>query len=120
MVKDTRLPAGKYTIRVMDDSNLNVLEIRSVRGHKAVIFETEDAQARETPRQTEVVFDKIGDKYFLSQVWVSGSDSGNQLEKTKMERELESTGVTVEHDTVIAHHRLRAKKVKAAAAADGQ
>jgi len=118
IVKDTTLPAGKYTVRVVDETNLKVLEIRNVNNNKAVLFETEDAQANETPRQTELVFDKLGDKYFLSQIWLSGSDSGNQLEKTKMERDLESSGMKMERNSVIAqhkaHHKSKAKKTKAA------
>lgn len=110
VVKDTSLPAGKYTIRVVDDTNLKVLEIRSVRGDKSVLFETEDTLANETPRRTELVFDKIGDKYFLSQIWLSGSNSGSQLEKTKMERDLEASGMKGERNSVIAHHRSSKKK----------
>lgn len=112
VVKDTTLPAGKYTIKVLDDSNLNVFEIRSANGRKAVIFETQDVQATQTPRQTEVVFDKIGDQYFLSQIWVIGSDAGDQLEKSKMQQSLETTGVKAERHSVAAHHKSSRTKKK--------
>jgi hypothetical protein len=114
VVRDTTLPAGKYAIKVLDESNLNVLEIRSANRRTAVLFETQDVHAERTPRQTEVVFDRVGDQYFLSQVWVSGSDNGAQVEKTKMEQRLEADGKTAEHYSVVAHHKS-SKKIKHAA-----
>ncbi|HXG65090.1 MAG TPA: hypothetical protein VNO70_08270 [Blastocatellia bacterium] len=73
----------KYTIKVADETSLNVMEIRSANGRTAVLFETEDAHANQTPRQTELVFDKIGDRYFLSQIWLSGSDTGPRWQNRK-------------------------------------
>ena len=80
VVRDTTLPAGKYTIKVLDESNPNVLEIRSNRANAAVTFETQDIQADRTARQTELLFNKIGDHYFPSQIWVSDLNSGVQVE----------------------------------------
>ena len=57
-VGDTTLPAGKYEIKDLDDLAPNVLELRSVNGRTAVVFEAESAQ---TPRdqiesKSELVF----------------------------------------------------------------
>jgi hypothetical protein len=114
VVRDTTLPAGKYTIKVLDDTDLHVLEIRTASGHTPVLFETESAQADRTPRQTELVFDKLGDQYFLSQIWLSGSNTGAQVEKSKMEQRLEANGMNSERHSVAAHHRWlkRANKAK--------
>ena len=68
VVRDTTLPAGKYIVKVLDDTSLNLLEIRSADGRTAVSFETESTQADRTPRQTELVFNRIGNQYFLSQI----------------------------------------------------
>ena len=47
IVKDTTLPAGRYTVKRLDDTEPQVLEIRSVNGRTAVIFEAENAQANQ-------------------------------------------------------------------------
>jgi hypothetical protein len=117
VVIDQTLPAGKYTIRVSDDTNLNLLVVRSTDGRTAAFFQTQDVQANQTPRQTEVVFDKIGDSYFLSQLWLAGSNQGVELEKSKAEKKLEDGGMTAERHSVTANHRP-SKKTKEAEAQD--
>lgn len=113
VVRETTLPAGRYTIKVLDDTNLNRLEIRSATGHRAVVFETVDVQADKTPRQSELVFDKIGDQYFLSQIWLSTSNSGAQVVKSKLQQNLETTGAKAERHSVAAQHKLpKTKKAK--------
>jgi hypothetical protein len=85
-VGNTRLPAGKYTFKVADDKDLNLMEIRSADGRTSVYFETTATVSNEIPEKTELVFDKIGDEYFLSQVWLEGNRSGNQLLESKIQQ----------------------------------
>jgi hypothetical protein len=117
VVGNQTLPAGKYTIKVSDDSNLNLLVVRSTDGRAAAFFETQDVQANETPRQTELVFNKIGDSYFLSQIWLAGSQLGANLKKSKAEQKLEAGGMTSERHSVAANHRS-SKKMKEAEGQD--
>jgi hypothetical protein len=108
VVKDTTLPAGKYMIKTADDyDNLNVLEIRSMSGHTGVIFDTDTVPVKSNrrPRNSELIFDKIGGKYFLSQVFADGEDSGNQLLKSRMEKKLEEGGLKAERQSVAAKRR---------------
>ena len=103
IVRDTTLPAGKYTVRVADDyANLNVLEIRSVDRPTAVLFDTESVQLNGPAPNTELVFDKIGDNYFLSRVLLSGDESGSQLLKSRMQRRLEDGGTKSETHSIAA------------------
>ena len=103
IVRDTTLPAGKYTIRVVDDyANLNLLEMRSVDRRTAVLFETESVRLNGPARDTELLFDKIGDDYFLSRVFLSGDESGNQLLKSRMQRRLEDGGMKAETHSIAA------------------
>ena len=97
IVRDTTLPAGRYMIKVADDySNLNVLEIRSIKGHTSVFFDTESVHLPREARHSELVFDQIGDNYFLSRIFFGGDESGNQLAKSRMQRRLEDGGATAE------------------------
>jgi hypothetical protein len=111
VVGSTTLPAGKYIVRMPDSSEPNVLEIRAANGHTAVAFETSDAN--QTPNKDGLVFNKIGDTYFLSQVWITGSASGNQLAKSKMEKRLEANG-TQSQQTVVATIMRHLKRIKKA------
>ena len=91
VVNNTTLPAGTYVITVQDPyaSDLSVLEIRSANSQTAVLFETDPVTAPGLAPQTELVFDKIGDIYFLSRVFLKGNEGGSQLLKSKRQRGLE-------------------------------
>lgn len=115
VVRDHTVPAGKYSIKVSDDSNLNTLVLRDDRGRTVLFFETRDTQANPAPRQTELVFNKIGDTYFLSQIWLSGVNLGEEVEKSKAERQLEDGGLKAERHSVMAQGRLPKRDRKAAA-----
>jgi hypothetical protein len=113
VVGDTTLPAGLYTIRYAGYEDLNVLEIRSVTSKTAVFFDTEPVSVKNARGTTELVFNKIGDTYFLSQVFLQGDNSANQLAKSKMQRRLEeanSAGATQRSINVV---RIPVKVVKA-------
>ena len=101
-VGNATLPAGKYEIKRLDDNATEALEIRSTSGHRAVIFETENTRARDgqVASRTELVFDKFGDEYFLSQVWVAGLASGSELLKSGMEKRLAHAGSQPEKHSV--------------------
>ena len=104
VVNNTTLPAGTYTITVSDNdsADLNVLEIRSTNGKSTVLFETEPVNVRRTARRSELVFDKIGDTYFLSRVFMRGDEGGNELFKSKRQKRLEEGGSTAESQTIEA------------------
>jgi hypothetical protein len=117
VVRDTTLPAGKYTLRRLDNVEPQVIEIRSANGRTAVVFEAESAQANQIPRNAELVFDKIGDQYFLWQIWSSDSDLGYQLPKTKAQERLEGDGMKAEHHSIFAKFSKKHKKGKVERAA---
>ena len=48
---NTRLPAGKYFIRMVDDSDLTIMEISKPDGSVAALFQVRSAEANSTPRQ---------------------------------------------------------------------
>jgi hypothetical protein len=104
VVNNTTLPAGTYVITVANpyESDLTVLEIRSAKGKTAVLFNTEPVTVSGSARQTELVFDKIGETYFLSKVFLKGSQDGNQLQKSKMQRRLEENGSIAESHSIAA------------------
>jgi hypothetical protein len=106
IVNKTELPAGTYTIRVLDDMAPTMMEIQSIDGRNSVMFDTEDAQPKGQPRENTIVFDKVGDDYFLSRIWLEGdSYVGYGLEKPKLEKRLEASGTKVEKHQVAINRR---------------
>lgn len=103
VVEKTTLPAGKYMVRAADEfADPSILEIRSADGRHAVIFETEGTRPKQMPTKTELVFNKVGDTYFLSEVLVDGDNTGNRLPRSRMEERLEGKGMKAETHSVAA------------------
>jgi hypothetical protein len=82
------LPAGDYTISRLGNSE-PALVIRSADGKEVKIALCNRLEALQPAAKTKLVFRRYGtDRYFLSQVWVAGSDSGRQLPKSAHENEV--------------------------------
>ena len=108
VVNNTTLPAGTYVITAADPyaSDLTVLQIRSANAKTAVLFETESVAVPGLAKRTELVFDKIGDTYFLSKVFLKGDGGGNQLLKSKMQQRLQENGSIAESHSIPASPTL--------------
>jgi hypothetical protein len=105
-VNKTELPAGRYTVRVLDDMAPTMMEIQSFDGRTSVLFNTENAQPKGEPRENDLVFDKVGDDYFLSRIWLDGdSYVGYALEKPKLEKRLVASGTKIEKHQVAIDRR---------------
>ncbi len=89
-VGETKLPAGNYTLgRIALTSSYDRLVIQSADGlgdtHTGM---TRPNRASEVQKQSKLVFNRYGDQYFLSQVWMAGSDTGRDLFQSRNERNL--------------------------------
>lgn len=100
IVGNKTLPAGDYTIDRPDSNDPNVLLIRNANNHIALFTNAESVQAKQMPDKSELVFNRIGDKYFLSKVWVTGDDIGCEIPKPRAERELELSASNSSPQTV--------------------
>ncbi len=80
VVEKTVLPAGRYVIRPVDPANPNILTIRSENGRKSVIVVTEPVTATDkTPQSSELLFQKVGNREYLSQIWENGAYDGSEI-----------------------------------------
>jgi hypothetical protein len=86
-VRGRTLPAGEYElVRVNDDPS--GLMLRKVDGkHDHVVFETEAMDVHRA-RKSELVFNKYGAEYFLSEVVTAGEHTGRELTPSHAERTL--------------------------------
>ncbi len=81
------LPAGEYRVQKLD-GNPAVVLIRCSGASAAAMVMSNAAQAKETQTQSKLVFNRYGNRYFLSQVWAAGSIRGRQLLKSSREKEI--------------------------------
>jgi hypothetical protein len=100
---DTKLPAGKYVIRMLDDSDLTIMEISKPDGSVAALFQVHSAEANSAPRKSELIFNKYGNRYFLYKLFDEGEPSGSQVVESNYEKRVgQANAETQEH--VPAHH----------------
>jgi hypothetical protein len=84
---DATLPAGEYRVQKMD-GNSAVLLIHCWDAKASALVITHEAQAKERPSESKLVFNRYGNRYFLSQVWREGSIRGRQLPISPREKEM--------------------------------
>jgi hypothetical protein len=103
-VGGAKLPAGKYIIHVLDNSDLTLMEISSADGSTSALFQVRDAQAKSTPGKNELIFDKYGNRYFLERLFDESNPLGSAVVKSGYEQRVaEAAAEGQEH--VPAHHR---------------
>jgi hypothetical protein len=87
---ETRLPAGNYALRrIVLPSSYDRVVIQNVdgRGDTRTVM-TRPNRTSEVAKQSNLVFNRYWDQYFLSQVWIAGSDTGRDLFQSRNERNL--------------------------------
>jgi hypothetical protein len=88
----TQLPAGDYVVTEDVNDNQNVLAIESADGHHSV-FALSIAAKAPRPEQTELIFEKFENRYFLSKV---ASEAGLTRQIPLSSKIMESEIVRVE------------------------
>jgi hypothetical protein len=97
-VGSTELPAGQYSIQVLDDSDLTMMKISSADGSKSALFNVMAAQANSEPDKTELTFNKYGDQYFLASLFEEGNPDGSHVVESRDEKNLaRNASETEEH-----------------------
>jgi hypothetical protein len=100
-VGQSEMPAGTYTLTRFSDSAIVVRDSNTAKGVVSLFLLGQASNSDSTPR---LVFNKYGDKYFLSQVSPGSGKSVMQLPASKLEKEvrLASTGGVSKQKAVVA------------------
>jgi len=85
---NVKLPAGRYFIHVLDNTDLTVMEITSADGSTSALFDVQGAQANSSPAKSELIFDKYGNRYFLAKLFDEGNPSGSQVLESRYEKKI--------------------------------
>jgi hypothetical protein len=81
----TSLRAGIYSVKLTSEGTLLV---RSVDGKKSVLLLARQAEAVGTEKPARIIFNRYGDRYFLSHAFLGGADVGQQVISSRAERDL--------------------------------
>jgi hypothetical protein len=85
-IGDKQLPAGAYAVREMDRATL----VQSKDGGNSVLGIYAYAGPSKAD-ETKLVFNKVGDHYFLAQIWTSARGEGLAIPQSKLEKELRAS-----------------------------
>ncbi len=80
--------AGDYTIERFNPQKRSMMILKSVEGDIKKVFLTNSVKAEKIVETSNLVFTKIDDSYFLSQIWADSTNNGFELLKSKQERKM--------------------------------
>ena len=101
---NAKLPAGKYILHMLDNSDLRIMEISTADGSTSALFEVEDAEANSAPPKSELIFNKYGNRYFLARVFDEGNPDGSRVPASQYEKRV-SQAATEAQEHVPAFHQ---------------
>ena len=95
---NTELPAGEYRIRMMDDSDLTVMQISRMDGSASAVFQVQETDKNSEPTKSELIFHKYGNRYFLAKLFDESNPDGSQVVESSYEKKVsQATSQTQEH-----------------------
>ena len=90
-VQDRTMPAGAYTVEEMNVSG--VIKIRNEDTGEAIMV-LAPPRVSGAPGEPKLVFNRYGDRCFLSQVWFASEGLGHTLDKSRLEKEIAGVNKT--------------------------
>jgi hypothetical protein len=85
-VNNQQFPAGQY--RVSIDASLPAVLLQGVKSKQAMYTISSPLRSEKIREKASLVFTCYNDRYFLSKIWMTGTDSGRDLRPSRTEREL--------------------------------
>jgi hypothetical protein len=79
------LPAGEYLVNT---STPGVMLIQSKDASSSAFAMTTAVNTGKPSDVSKLVFNRYGEQYFLSKIWIRSSDTGRALSKSRFEREV--------------------------------
>jgi len=81
-----RFAAGEYSVRCINpSSDVKILQLRKTDGESSVMLHTNSIVGRMN-RKSKLVFNRYGNQYYFSQVWLVSESLGMQAVKSRQEK----------------------------------
>ncbi|MBV9340819.1 MAG: hypothetical protein JO159_08005 [Acidobacteria bacterium] len=87
IVDKTKLAAGQYEISTLN-TGIDRTLLLSCDGKALRMINVNSVSSNQPSSETKLVFQRYGDRYFLSQIWVAGRDVGRELPRSAQEAEM--------------------------------
>ena len=87
VVGDHAYPAGEYTVKSMSQGSAAIRIDNADESEKGITLSTACSKGQAADGTT-LVFQRMGDSYFLYQIWTEGSSSGREFPKSKTQVQL--------------------------------
>jgi hypothetical protein len=100
IVSGATLPSGQYTIQGLGTAG-NAMSIRTTDNKAKSLVLARRCESLKTSEKTKLVFHRYGDRYFLAQIWMAGSNSGQEIPKSPRETEV-ARDYTVQEVVLVA------------------
>ena len=98
VVGDKHLSSGEYHVKSMHQF---ATLVQSMDGRSSAIVLTTPTQSAKVSDTGKLLFNRYGDQYFLSKIWAASSDTGRELRKSKLEREV-AQGFSTSGTSIVA------------------
>jgi len=82
-----QLPAGRYKVRSLTVSP-HVMLVRGDESRSVIMACAHEVQVPKRTTTGKLIFNRYGDKYFLSELWLQGEITGTELFKSEQEQAL--------------------------------
>src|SRR5215469_16403111 len=84
IVGDRAYPAGQYALNSLPGDDA-VIRIDGDPEVKTVHLLSNSCQSASPSKETKLVFRRMGENYFLHQVWLAGNTGGREFQKSRTE-----------------------------------
>ena len=103
-VGEKTLPAGEYRIEPYRRETDKVWLIQNQEQHVGTFVMTIPVRSNTTREEGQLIFNRYGDRYFLSKVWTPGTNTGIELPVSRQERAVEVASTTERQTYVLTAH----------------
>ena len=87
VVADHAYPAGDYAVKSISDTGVPILIRNTEEAEKGIVL-SNPCSANKPSSTTRLVFHRMGDHYFLYQIWQEGNTTGREFPISKTELQL--------------------------------
>src|SRR5271165_935754 len=84
-VEGQSFPAGDYTISDSFVRSQTVIQLRSSDSNYVAVIQTHPTDSLKPSAKSELIFQRYGNTYFLSQIRTQGESTGRELPETRAE-----------------------------------
>jgi hypothetical protein len=102
-VGNTELPPGQYNIHMLENSDLTIMEISSADGKKSAVFDVRDDDANAPPSENELIFNKYGNRYFLSELFDESNPHGSAVIESRDEKKVDKSAAEAQKHVPARH-----------------